>query len=262
MKLNTQKFFERHSEFQDYYIEKNQNQIEVNRDRLILTSKSLLNGVSNKCTNTLRKKIESAIDRGGYKNTTETDILTKIVNGDEVYQHMFMIDPKKQNGKSEYGQEFLQSKYLSDKLNKFEGFSFRKLPNNGKESYRISDGDIVKGIPKDVNTSKSIDYNLHNPHNLYIYTINKVTTSLIKKTKDSGGAQSNQMELAEKGCDTIDFSLEKHKNTYVLLIFDGTYYYNNQYIFNLIEKYKNNKHIYITTSDGIEEVIGSILHNK
>ena len=44
-------------------------------------------------------------------------------------------------------------------------------------------------------------------------------------------------------------------------ILDGKFYKNNSYVLELIEKYKNNKHVYFTTSDGIKEVIGAILHN-
>jgi hypothetical protein len=262
MKLNTRKFFEMKSEFQDFYIEKSQNQVEVNRLRLIRDSKWLLEGKVNKDTDALRTKIKNAIKRSCYKKTSETDILIRIIEGDEVCHDRYMISPKRQNSKKDYGQEFLQDVYISNKLSEIGTFEYERLNNNGRDSYRIFNGEIVKGISKNTNTSKSIDFILHNQYGLDIYSINKVTASTVKEKGDSGGAQSNQMELAEKGCDTIDFSLKKYQNTYILLIFDGNYFYKNKYVLNLIEKYKDNKHIYITTSDGIKEVIGSILHNK
>ena len=92
-------------------------------------------------------------------------------------------------------------------------------------------------------------------------TARAATTSLIKTTNDAGGAQDNQLQLAEKDIDKIDFINVENKDIYIIFILDGKYYKNNSYVLELIEKYQNNKNIYLTTSDGIKEVIGSILHD-
>jgi hypothetical protein len=264
MKIDTKPNFYEESDFTKFYGNRFKLQIEINRERLINESKLLYNGIINKDTKNLRKKIKSACERFNYVKSDESVILTKIIEGDETYQKAFMIDPKRQNSSSSYGQEFLQKIYIQKKLDNNFGkiFNMEKLPSQGNDAYRIINGQILKGVPKNTDTSKSLDFKIHNPYGLEIYTVNKITTSSIEDNIDSGGAQSNQLELAEKGCNTIDFTDIINQNKYIILIFDGNFYLNNRYIFQLIDKYKDNKHIYITTADGIEKVIRSILHNK
>ena len=259
-KLNTSLHFQSESNFDLYYLKKMFNNREINRERLINEAWQVKNGEKNKAVKTLKYKISSAIVSGNYKSIDENFIINKIIEGDEVYQHMFMVDPKKQNGSS-IGTEFIQTNYIRNKLSSYSGVNIFRLNNNGKDSFRIVGDKIVKGANKSSNSTKSLDSTISNYQNKKIFTINKVTTSLIKTTNDAGGAQDNQLQLAEKDIDKIDFINVENKDIYIIFILDGKYYKNNSYVLELIEKYQNNKNIYLTTSDGIKEVIGSILHN-
>jgi uncharacterized Zn ribbon protein len=258
-KLDTKNHFQFESEFINHYSIKTVSQVEVNRQRLISAVYDIKQGFSTKDTKTLLYKINSLRQR---RNITESDetIFSKILEGDTIYHSIFMIDPKKQNG-TQTGNEFIQTNYIQKKLDELDSVNIIRLPNKGPNSERIVEGKIVKGIGKSADSTKSIDCFIENPKNLKIRTINKITTSLVLETNDAGGAQSNQLELSEKGVSEIDFSLLQNQNIYILFILDGKFFINNNYVNQLIEKYKENKNVYFTTSDGIKEVIGSILHN-
>ena len=259
-KLNTSTHFQSESNFDLHYLTKMLDNREINRERLISEAWQVKNGEKNKAVKALKYKIKSKIFSGNYKNINEDFIIDKIIEGDEVYQHMFMVDPKKQNGSST-GTEFIQTNYIQNKLSSYNEVNITRLKNNGKESFRIVGDQVVKGANKGLNSTKSLDCMIENPQDKIIFTINKVTTSLIAETNDSGGAQDNQLQLSEKDVDKLDFTKVENKDIYIIFILDGKYYKNNSYVSELIEKYQDNKNIYLTTSDGIEEVIGSILHD-
>lgn len=259
-KLNTAKHFESESNFDLHYLNKMYDNLEINRERVINEAWQVKNGEKNKAVKSLKYKINSAITSGNYKKINEDFILDKIIEGDEVYQHMFMVDPKKQNGAST-GTEVIQANYIQNKLLSYDDVKIVRLNNKGKESFRIVGDKIVKGANKSASSTKSLDCMITNTKEKKIFTINKVTTSLIATTNDGGGAQDNQLQLSEKDVDKMDFTKVENKNIYIIFILDGKYYKNNPYVLELIGKYQNNKNIYLTTSDGIEEVIGTILHD-
>lgn len=259
-KLNTINHFIGESEFDSLYISKCLDQVEINRERLINDALDVRNKINSKGAKELLYKINSAKISGNFKKSTEYSIIEKIIEGDEIYQERFMIKPKRQNGKKA-GNEFIQTNYIQNKLNYFDNVKILTLNNNGPQSERISNGKVIQNISKGENTTKSMDCKILNDNNFRIRTINKITTSLIKETNDSGGSQSNQLELSEKDIDSIDFNNTENQDLYIIFILDGKFYKNNSYVFGLIRKYENNKHVYLTTSDGIKEVIGSILYS-
>lgn len=259
-KLNTTHHFSVESAFDSHYPNKCLDQVEVNRERVINDALDIKNSLKSKGAKDLLYKINSAKISGNFKKTTETFIVERIIEGDEVYQERFMVKPKRQNGKN-MGNEFIQTNYIQNKISCYDGVSIVRLNNDGAESERIFNGRVVKNISKGEKTTKSMDCKINNPLNFRIRTINKITTSLIKETNDSGGSQSNQLELSEKDVMTIDFNHVDNQDLYIIFILDGKFYKNNSYVFELIKKYENNNHIYLTTSDGIKEVIGAILHN-
>jgi hypothetical protein len=259
-KLNTSAHFQSESDFDLHYLNKMYDNREINRERVINEAWQVKNGEKNKAVKALKYKISSAIFSGNYKNINEDFIIDKIIEGDEVYQHMFMVDPKKQNGGST-GTEFIQTNYIQNKFSSYDGVNILRLNNHGKESFRIVGDKIVKGANRSANSTKSLDCIITNTKGKTIFTINKVTTSLIATTNDGGGAQDNQLHLSEKDVDKIDFTKVENKDIYIIFILDGKYYKNNLYVLELIEKYQDNKNIYLTTSDGIKEVIGTILHD-
>lgn len=261
MKLDTSNHFTYETPFDNLIIDDNLLRVNVNKERIINDAKDYLCGKKTNGVTDFIKKFNSAKIRRGYgPNTTLETVAKKIVDRDDVYVGQFMIDPKKQNGKN-VGVEYLQTSYIQEQLSEFDDVRINRLPSNGDESERIMDGEIIKGVKKSQNTTKSLDCSVHNPKNFKIRCINKATTSLIEEINDKGGAQGNQLELSEKDVDKIDFNLHTNQNVYIIFILDGKYYKNNSYVFELIEKYKKNKNVYLTTSDGIKEVIRSVLYN-
>jgi hypothetical protein len=260
MKIGTKHHFIGVSNFDEHYITKTLNQVEINRARLISDANDVKCGRNTDGTRKLIYKINSAIVSENYGNISINDIIEKILDGDKIYQGRFMINPKRQNGKKE-GAELIQIDYIQNKINGFYNVNIVKLPSKGVDSYRIVNGEIVRGAEKNINTTKSFDVQILNDCGKSIFLINKVTCSIIEETNDYGGSQSNQLELSEKHIMDIDFTNDKYKDTYIILLFDGKFYKNNSYVLQLIEKYSSNKHIYITTSDGIKEILGTILYN-
>ena len=248
------------SDFDEHYVNMILNQVEINRIRLIRDSNDVKYGRNTDGARKLIYKINSAIISENYGDISVNDIIEKILDGDKIYQGRFMIKPKRQNGKKE-GAELIQIDYIQKIINGIYNVNIVKLPSKGVDSYRIVDGEIVQGAEKNINTTKSFDGQILNNCGKSIFLINKVTCSIIEETNDYGGSQSNQLELAEKHIMDIDFTGEKYKDTYIILLFDGKFYKNNSYVLQLIEKYSSNKHIYITTSNGIKEILGTILHN-
>lgn len=261
-KTSTSHHFICENVFDNLIVDDNLTRVFINRDRIINDAKDYTEGSKTGGVKKFIEKYDSAKIRLGYKpETTIQYVAEEIIKGNDGFIGTFMVSPKRQHGKK-VGAEYLQTTYIQNQLLEFDGFSIDRLNNNGPESERIVDGKIIKGIEKSQNTTKSLDCLINNPLGLKIRCINKVTTSLIKEINDKGGAQGNQLELSEKDVDKIDFSLQSNQNVYIIFILDGKYYKNNPYVLGLIEKYKENKHVYLTTSDGIKEVIGSILHNK
>ncbi len=260
-KLNTLKHFREESPFDRHLVDDTLARVFINRDRIINDAKNYTEGKKTEGVKKFIEKYNSAKIRLGYKSeTTIQYVAEEIIKGNDGFIGTFMVSPKRQHGK-DVGAEYLQTTYIQNQLSEFSGVFINRLKNNGPESERIVDGKIIKGIEKSQNTTKSLDCLVDNPKDLVIRCINKVTTSLIQEINDKGGAQGNQLELSEKDVDKIDFSLQSNQNVYIIFILDGKYYKNNPYVLGLIEKYKENKHVYLTTSDGIKEVIGAILHN-
>ena len=259
MKIDTKNHFKQESHFIDHYLNENVGRVELNRKRLLLDASDFNNQKKTSGAINLEKKINSFIKRRNISMDTKV-IVDKILSGDEVYQGIFMIDPKKQNG-SDLGNEATQVNYIQEKLNIFSNVKILRLDNHGPNSERILNGKLIKGTPKSSDTTKSLDCEIINPKNIKIRTINKITTSLIKEVNDGGGAQSNQLELCEKGVGEIDFSEIDNQNLIIIFILDGKFYVRNNYVFELIKKYEKNENVYFTTSDGIQEVIRAILYN-
>jgi len=254
--INEKKYFEVDFGFDAFYEKGINDQVEVNRVELLKTCNSIKNGISNKETIELIKKIESDRQRRNISYSV-VKIIENIFT-DEVYQGRYMIDPKRQNGKS-VGNEYLQELYINDKISKF-GCEFKRLPNNGDESYRIIDGVLKKGVTKDSETTKSLDGVIITPNeNKSIFTINKITHSLVEDVNDTGGAQGNQFELSLSDSKRIDF--DKSSDIYVIYIYDGKFYKNNPHLMDAISK-NDSINVYYTTSDGIEEVIRDIIKKE
>jgi hypothetical protein len=259
-KINTSKHFEIETEFDYLLINDNLGRAKINRQRVIKDAWDCKIGNKTKDAQKLIEKIKSASIRQAWEKTTELDVIDKIIQGDDVTIGQFMIDPKKQHGKL-IGAEYLQTVYIQNKLSEFDGVEIIRMNNKGIKSERIIDGRVVCGVKKNEKTTKSLDCEIKNNSGLRIRCINKTTTSLLKEINDKGGAQDNQLQLSEKDVDKIDFNLPINNDLYIVFILDGKFYKNNDYVLGLIDKYKNNNHVYFTTSDGIKEVIGSILHN-
>ena len=259
-KLNTTKHFTKETEFDNLLVDDNLRRVEINRQRVIRDALDSKLGKKTPNVKTLKQKIKSASIRRAWKKTSENDAIERIIEGDDITIGMFMVDPKKQHGQ-EVGAEYLQTVYIQNKFSDFNCVEIQRMNNNGPESERIVNGQVMKGVEKGENTTKSLDCKILNPKGLRIRCINKTTTSLIKEINDKGGAQDNQLQLAEKDVDKINFDLPINNDLYIVFILDGKFYKSNSYVLELIEKYKNNKHVYFTTSDGIKEVIGAILHN-
>jgi len=263
-KLNTSEHFKQKTQFDEILVNDNLRRVVMNRKRIVDDAKDFLIGKKTKGVQDLVKKFDSAKIRLGYKpETTLNFVAEKIVNGDDGFIGTFMVQPKRQHGKS-VGAEFLTVDYIqSNQFNNFVGVKIERLPNQGPNSERICKGQLVKGIDKSEETTKSLDgkITLQNKPEIEIRTIHKTTTSLLSETNDGGGAQSNQLELSEKDVDKINFDSIHNQNLYIIFILDGKFYKNNNYVLGLIDKYKTNKNVYFTTSDGIKEVIGTILYN-
>jgi hypothetical protein len=259
-KIDTSKHFEKETEFDYLLVNDNLSRAKINRQRLIRDAWDCKIGNKTKDSQKLIEKIKSASIRQAWEKTTESDVIERIIQGDDITIGQFMVDPKKQHGKL-IGAEYLQTFYIQNKLSEFNGVEIKRMNNKGSKSERIIDGSIVCGIEKNENTTKSLDCEIKNDFGLRIRCINKATTSLLKDINDKGGAQDNQLQLSEKDVDKINFDLSINKDLYIVFILDGKFYKKNSYVLGLIDKYKNNKHVYFTTSDGIKEVIGTILYN-
>jgi len=250
---NEKKYFESDLGFDLFYEKSMGDQVDVNRIELIETCNKIKSGITDPSTKDLIKKIEGDKQRRNIKYSNEKIIDNILI--DEVYQGRYMKDPKRQNGK-EVGNEFLQENYINSKIS-ILGCLFKRLPNNGEDSYRIIDGSIKKGILKDSETTKSLDGIVTTPDKLKsIFTINKITHSLVEHINDTGGAQGNQFELSLSDSKKIDF--ENSPNTYIIYIYDGKYYKNNTHLMDAIDK-NDNKNVFYTTSDGIHDVLQEIL---
>ena len=251
--VNEKKYFEIDFGLDAFYERGIYDQVEVNRVELLKNCYKIIKGISDKETEALIKKIESDRQRRNISYSLEKIIENILI--DEVYQGRYMIDPKRQNGKN-VGNEYLQELYINDKISKF-GCEFKRLPNNGDDSYRIIDGVLKKGVTKDSETTKSIDGVIITPNkNKSIFTINKITHSLVEDVNDTGGAQGNQFELSLSDSKRIDF--DKSSDTYIIYIYDGKFYKNNPHLMDAISK-NDSVNVYYTTSDGIEEIVKDII---
>lgn len=254
--INEKKYFEIDFGFDAFYEKGMNDQVEVNRVELLTTCNKIKSGISDNDTKDLLKKIEG--DRQRRNINYPIEIIIENILNDQVYQGRYMKDPKRQNGK-DVGNEYLQELYINDKICSF-GCEFKRLPNNGDDSFRIVDGLVKKGVSKDSETTKSLDGVIITPNkNKSIFTINKITHSLVEDVNDTGGAQGNQFELSLSDSKKIDF--EKSPDTYIIYIYDGKFYKNNMHLMDAISK-NDNKNVYHTTSDGISEVIDEILNKK
>lgn len=254
--INEKKYFESDFGFDAFYEKGMNDQVEVNRVELLTTCNKLKNGVIDSDTKELLKKIEGDKQRRNINYSVEK-IVENILD-DEVYQGRYMKDPKRQNGK-EVGNEYLQELYINDKISSLS-CEFKRLPNNGDDSYRIIDGLLKKGVSKDSETTKSLDGIINTTDkSKSIFTINKITHSLVEDVNDTGGAQGNQFELSLSDSKKINF--ENSPNTYIIYIYDGKFYKNNSHLMDAIDK-NDNTNVYHTTSDGIYEVISEILNKK
>ncbi|NBP55810.1 hypothetical protein EBU71_04590 [bacterium] len=254
--INEKKYFQSDFGFDTFYEKGMNDQVEVNRAELLTTCNKLRNGIMDSDTKELLKKIEGDKQRRNIKYSVQ-EIVNNILN-DEVYQGRYMKDPKRQNGK-ELGNEYLQELYINDKISLLS-CQFQRLPNNGDDSYRIIDGRVKKGVSKDSQTTKSLDGIITTgDKSLSIFTINKITHSLVEDVNDTGGAQGNQFELSLSDSKKINF--ENSPNTYIIYIYDGKFYKNNSHLMDAIDRNDNNN-VYHTTSDGVYEVIQEILGKK
>jgi hypothetical protein len=207
---------------------------------------------------TLIKKIENFIKRTGSNSSVDFWI-EKIKNKDEAALSLFSVEPKRQGSSKKFGSQQFQIDTINQ-LIESQGCEMKSLVNSGKESYRIYNGSILKGIEKDFETSSSLDSFTQTNTNLRIFNIMKVTHNIIGEN-DKGGMQNHQLENATKMIDTINFELVENENIYIILVLDGKFYTNNKILQENIKKYKNNKNVYFTTSYKYQDVLRSILHN-
>lgn len=250
-------FFSEKSPFDTFYETQKIEQILINKLEVSLDAKKWLDGFLSKNTRDLVYKVKSFILRKNYTKESIYEIMVKLAEGDDLYMSLFAKDPKKQNGGTN-GNEILQLIYQKKLLEEYRQIKIHKLSSSGKNSYRIKDNKIVKGIVKTTHTTKSLDF-LYLVNNFEIFGISKITHGLV--TNDKGGAQGNQFELALNDVRNFNWLLDENINKKIIFILDGLYYKNNKMVFDLIDEFQNNKNVYLTTSDGIKEVFRSILHN-
>jgi hypothetical protein len=126
--------------------------------------------------------------------------------------------------------EIAQLQYLKEvrKLN------VKPLPSSGNESLRLRSGDLVKGTPKTVDSTKTIDAVCGND---YLFC---------KFTQGNGGAQDNQATDVIRFLDAAREYTAKHNDKLrFVAVLDGTYYDRHRFIFN---DYQSER-ILVETSD-------------
>jgi hypothetical protein len=126
--------------------------------------------------------------------------------------------------------EIAQLQYLKE----VRKFNIKPLPSSGNESFRIRNGDLVKGAPKTVDSTKTIDAICGND---YIFC---------KFTQGNGGAQDNQATDVINFLEAATSYVAKHNDKIrFVAILDGTYYDKHRFIFN---EYQSER-ILVETSD-------------
>lgn len=262
IKYDAYKFFSELSDFDYYYDSELKKQVKKNVLRLIESAKNLKSNNLTPDAKKLRDKIKSAALRNPFIKIDEIDTCNSIISQNPYALLQFMVQPKKQNG-GEFGNEKIQQEYIK----KVHNILIEKLPSSGKKSYRVSDGILKIGTDKSTETTKSLDfkvveYNGSKLENLNIYIVGKITQDSTNLNSIGGGAQNNQEKDAYDIISKIDFSKPENSNLKIILLLDGGYYKGkNKLVLEIIQKLEGNKNIFITTSDGIKTVIGSILHN-
>lgn len=262
IKYDAYKFFSELSDFDYYYDSELKKQVKKNVLRLIESAKNLKSNNLTPDAKSLRDKINSASSRNPYIKIDEIDTCNSIISENPYALLQFMVQPKRQNG-GDFGNEKLQQEYIK----KVHNILIEKLPSSGKKSYRVSDGIVKINTGKTTETTKSLDfkvveYNGNKLQNLNIYIVGKITQDSINLDSSGGGAQNNQEKDAYDVISKIDFSKPENSNLKIILLLDGGYYKGkNKLVSEIIKKLEGNTNIFITTSDGIKTVIGSILYN-
>jgi hypothetical protein len=226
--------------------------------RLLNTTNDFYSGKNTKEIKKLVKKIENFIKRTGSKFTVE-DWIDKIHQKDEAALALFSVQPKRQGSSKEYGSQQFQINVINSLIKEFD-CKVENLSSTGQDSFRIYNGTISKGVPKNSDTSSSLDSITITNNGLRIFNIMKVTHSIVGD-KDSGGMQNHQLDNATTLIDSINFDLLENKNIYIILVLDGKFYVENKILQSLIKKYKSNNNVYFTTSYKYQDVLGSILHD-
>jgi len=221
-------------------------------------AKQYYDGVSNKQVRDLINKIKGYIQRYNSKYTVD-HILDRIIQGDEIFLTQFSVQPKRQGSSKDFGLQEFQVSRINSVLIEM-GFQVVSIPTSGPKSIRIENGEFRFGVSKTASTTSSIDAVTSGNESKCIYNIMKVTHSLTSK-KDKGGMQGHQLENALKGLENIDFTKSENLDKYVVVVLDGLYYQENPILFQIINKFKDNKHVYFTTSYKYQDVLRAILHN-
>lgn len=171
-----------------------------------------------KISKELKLKIENECR---YKDFAFNEVIEKIQN-DYMYATFFAKDPMKQNLAEKLQLRLLKLKYPNVK----------KLPNNGKNSIYISDGNIVSLSNIKDKTTKSIDF--WDPVNkIFFYA---------KYINEKGGAQDNQFE----DCKSFVREARSTLSINFKLIIDGDYF--NEEKINILKSINTNNNIQIEKS--------------
>jgi len=166
----------------------------------------------------LKLKIENECK---YKDLKFEDVLIKIQN-DYMYATFFAKDPLKQN----------LAEKLQFKLLKLKYTNIKKLPDNGKNSIYISDGNIINSSDIKHKNTKSIDF--WDPVNkIFFYA---------KYINEKGGAQDNQFE----DCKSFVKEARTTLSINFKLIIDGDYFTEQK--INILKDINTNQNIHIEKS--------------
>ena len=187
-------------------------------------------------------KIKNIAQNFGMKAEEVYDIIDK--SKDNNLKNLFIAvrlakDPKRQNVYENIFYDYLRS----------NGRNILKLPSSGGNAIFLTKNKIMKGKPKEVESTKSLDfYEKIGEKEFYYYH---------KFTKEEGGAQDNQyidlqtfVRIAKQYCENND------DNKYFVAVPDGPYYTKERkaYLESLAGNFNDNR-IIIASWDAILEKV-------